>query len=375
MGTLLSSFTSQKPKKEQQCILQSNSKEQKQNQQPSLSFKSTQSHGEQTSQHEEFSFNEIQKKGQTSKITKKGDINENQQQLLESIRIDQTGKLTRQINDFKQNKVCYECNELIEDTLIQIVCDHIFHQHCFIQNIEKQLQQKEKFIIKCKCGTKLNSNILRQIVDDEIKSKILYQIFSLQVQKLIQSSNIRKLCDVQQIQQLIEQNTSKEDYDFQYAEKKQKLQKRITEFVIDQSGILHISQQQLFIVSICLYCGKELQQDLLKFNCGHVYHQDCFINWLQYQILDRKNTIIKCRCGTKINTNIIRRIPESEIRLKLLNYLFSVQLSKILPNLRKIEDFDQIWDLYYQNQYQVDQDYNSSSGFLYFSNYSTPGGD
>ncbi|CAD8115294.1 unnamed protein product [Paramecium primaurelia] len=374
MGSFLSSFTTQQPKKEQKQIIQSNNKEQIQ---PISSFihqKPTQSKGEQTLQNGNISFNEQQLQGQPQKMIK-GDIFTNQLQSQEAIIIDQSGKLIRQVSECKQNKFCYECKQIIEETLIQIVCQHEFHQNCFIYNVEKQLQQKEKFIIKCKCGTKLNPNILRQIVDVQIRSKILFQIFSLQVLILLQNSNIRKYCDVQQIQQMIELNTNKEDYDFQYNEKKQELSKNITEYILDQSGILHLSQQQLFIVSICLYCGKEINSSLLKLNCGHIYHQECFINWLQYQIQDKKSPIIKCRCGTKINPNIIRRIPESQIRLKLLNYLFSVQLSKILPYLRKIEDFDSIYDLYYQNQYQVDQDYDSSSGFLYFSNYSTPGGD
>ncbi|CAD8102152.1 unnamed protein product [Paramecium sonneborni] len=374
MGSLFSGSQTQKPKIETKTNSQTNQNFQ---QHPGVSIttmRPTQSIGEQILQDGEFSFNEEQQKEKFPQIIQ-GHINVNFIESKEAILIDQSGKLIRQITDCKQNNYCYDCNQLIQDTVIKIICQHQFHQNCFIQLIEKQLSNEERFIIKCKCGTKLNPNILRQIADVEIQSKFLFQIFTNQVFKLISNSQIRKLCDVKQIQMMIEQNTKKQDFDFNYDEKKVELKKKITEYIIDESGILQISQSKLLIVSVCLNCGIEITNSLLKLNCGHIYHQDCFMNWLKFQIEDRRNPIIKCKCGTKINTNIIRRIPESKIRMKFLNYLFSVQLSKILPYLKKIDDFDQIWDLYYENQYTEDQDYNSSSGFLYFSNYSTPGGD
>ncbi|CAD8074105.1 unnamed protein product [Paramecium primaurelia] len=374
MGSFFTSLSSQKPKKEQQKTTLHNKQEQIQPTDTFISMRPTQSIGEHFLQDKEFSFNEEQFKGQSSKMTK-GQINENLYQSQEAIMIQQSGKLVRQVNDSKQQNYCYQCKQIIEETLIQIICQHVFHQNCFISIIEKQLQQQGKFIIKCKCGTKLSSNILRQIVDVKIRSKILYQMFSVQISNILQNSEIRKYCNLQEIQQMIEQNTQKEDYDFHYADKKVELKKNITEFLIDQSGILHISQQKLFIISVCLYCGDEISQTLLKFNCGHIYHYECFINWIQFQIQDKKSIIIKCRCGTKMNTNIIRRIQDSKIRLRLLNYLFTEQLSIILPKLNNISEIDQIQELFKQNQYTEDQDYNSSSGFLYFSNYSTPGGD
>ncbi|CAD8102642.1 unnamed protein product [Paramecium sonneborni] len=373
MGSLFPGISTQKQKIEKQTMSLNNQNSQKQPSISNLNLGQTQSIGEQI-QDREFSFNEEYFNGKLSQKTK-GQINVNFIESNQAILIDQSGKLIRQVNECKQNNYCYDCRQLIQDTVIKIICQHQYHEICFIQQIEKQLSNQERFIIKCKCGTKLNSNILRQIVDVEVRSKFLYQIFSNQIFKLLQNSNIRKLCDLQQIYKMIELNIKKQDYDFNYDEKKGELQKNIIEYTINESGILHISQSKLFIISVCLYCGIEISNSLLKLNCGHIYHQDCLMNWLKFQIEDKKVPNIKCRCGTKINSNIIRRIPECKIRMKFLNYLFSVQLSRILPNLKKLDDYDQIWNLFYENQFTEDQDYNSSSGFLYFSNYSTPGGD
>ncbi|CAK84602.1 unnamed protein product (macronuclear) [Paramecium tetraurelia] len=184
MGSFFSGLSSQKPKSEEKQNTSNNKKEQLQTNDAFISMKPTQSIGEHILQDGEFSFNEDKCKGQSSKMIK-GQTNANNYQSQEAIIIDQSGKLNRHFNDNKHKIFCYECNQIIDETLIKIICQHTFHQTCFISIIENQLQQKDKFIIKCKCGTKLNSNILRQIVDVEIRSKLLYQIFSVQVLKIL----------------------------------------------------------------------------------------------------------------------------------------------------------------------------------------------
>ncbi|CAD8123371.1 unnamed protein product [Paramecium sonneborni] len=377
MGQLF--FSTSKSQKQQNVVLQKQFKEITDSSQPCV-FISThrpqQSQGE--TNHQDFSCSLI---SQEIDLQIDKEVCQNNQivsffQSAEQIQVDASGRLVRSQQNLNQIYQCYYCNKQIEEILIQVYCKHNYHHECFVNFIEQQLLQTDRHDIKCKCGTKLNPNLLRQIVNEEVRSKFLYKIFSSQIQIILSNSAIRKKPDYDQIVQIFQSNKIQQDFDYlQSGNLHKQLQLQIQEMQFKSNGILYQCEQQLLSISVCQVCQKQIDNNLVKVNCNHFYHDNCFKEWIESQIMDRTRHIVKCKCGSKLSTNIIRTIPNLPKRMKLLNQLYSTQLTQILKQLKRKDDFIQIMDIFHKYQNTEDQDYISFSGFMYQSHSSTPGGE
>ncbi|CAD8094562.1 unnamed protein product [Paramecium primaurelia] len=378
MGQLFS--IPQKDQNQQNVVLQKQFKESTDSNQPCVTISThrpQQSLGETNNQDfpcsliiQDIDQQQFQQEGDNNKIVS---IFESNQQ----IQIDASGRLVRSQQTLNKIHKCFFCNKEIEEIIIQVFCQHNYHHDCFVKLIEQQLLQFERQYIKCKCGTKLNPNLLRQLVNKEVRSKLLYQIFSSQIQILLKNSAIRKNPDYDQIVQLFKSNTIQQDFDYQQSvNQNEEMQIKLQEIQFKSNGILYKSESKLLITSFCQLCQKQIHNDdVVKLHCNHFYHLNCFKEWIEMQIMDRTKYLIKCMCGNKLNTNIIRTIPDLSNRMKLLSQLFSQQLIQILKLLKKKEDFIKIMDIFHTYQNSEDYDYITHTGFIYQSNTSTPGGE
>ncbi|CAD8169876.1 unnamed protein product [Paramecium octaurelia] len=112
-----------------------------------------------------------------------------------------------------QNKKCSQCDQFISLTFVQLNCNkNCCYHHLCIEEHLKRLIDSGKPVIKCRCGTKLNSNCLRQssIIG---KMNLLSRLFEKQLDLILQSSQqIRR--DVE-VQNYVQQNRiSKELQDY-----------------------------------------------------------------------------------------------------------------------------------------------------------------
>ncbi|CAK84123.1 unnamed protein product (macronuclear) [Paramecium tetraurelia] len=112
-----------------------------------------------------------------------------------------------------QNKKCSKCDDFISLTFVQLNCNKncCYHHLCMEEHLKK-LIDSGKPVIKCKCGTKLNTNCLRQssVIG---KMNLLSRLFEKQLDLILQSSQqIRR--DVE-VQNYVQQNRiSKELQDY-----------------------------------------------------------------------------------------------------------------------------------------------------------------
>ncbi|CAD8196279.1 unnamed protein product [Paramecium octaurelia] len=369
MGKL---FSTPQDQNRQNVVLQKQFKEINDSSQPCVSISThrpKQSQGETNHQDYPCSYIFQETKSQTAKQESENIQIVSLYQSHEQIVIDASGRLAKSQENLNQNHICYYCNKLIEEILIKVICQHTYHHECFVKLIEQQFLQSDRHYIKCKCGTKLNPNLLRQIVDKEVRYKMLYQLFSSQLQIILKNSKIRKNPDHDQIVLLFQSNTVQQDFDYE------QMQIKIQEIQFKSNGMLYQSASKLLITSNCQVCQKQIDKNVVKLNCNHFYHVNCFIEWMEMQITDRTKYIVKCKCGSKLSTNIIRTLPDLPKRMQLLNQLFSSQLIYILKLLKMKNDFIQIMDTFHRFQNTEDYDYISHTGFIYQSNSHTPEGE
>ncbi|CAK61845.1 unnamed protein product (macronuclear) [Paramecium tetraurelia] len=372
-------FSSPQDQNRQNVVLQKQFKEINDSSQPCVSISThrpKQSQGETNHQDYPCSYIFQETKSQTAQQESENIQRVSLDESHEQIVIDASGRLVKSQENFNQNHICYYCNKQIEELLIKVICQHKYHHECFVKLIEQQFLQSDRHYIKCKCGTKLNPNLLRQIVDKEVRYKMLYQLFSSQLQIILKTSIIRKNPDHNQIVQLVQSNTVQQDFDYQQiVNQTEQMQIKIQEIQFKSNGMLYQSASKLLITSNCQVCQKQIDQNVIKLNCDHFYHINCFLEWMEMQITDRTKHIVKCKCGSKLSTNIIRTLPDLPKRMMLLNQLFSSQLICILKLLKKKDDFIQIMELFHRFQNTEDYDYISHTGFIYQSNTDTPDGE
>ncbi|CAD8192281.1 unnamed protein product [Paramecium pentaurelia] len=82
-----------------------------------------------------------------------------------------------------QNQKCQFCTEILDETVIQTPCQHIFHTKCFSIIVESQLLQKAS-TLKCLCKKQLNFRILF-FLDNKYDAEIFrYRYLLNQLQEL-----------------------------------------------------------------------------------------------------------------------------------------------------------------------------------------------
>ncbi|CAD8173063.1 unnamed protein product [Paramecium pentaurelia] len=115
------------------------------------------------------------------------------------------------ISQQEQNdKICQMCTKTISFTFVQINCQKncLYHPICIEEHIKK-LIDSEKQIIKCGCGTKINTNFLR-LSSIPGKMNLLSKIFERQLDYILGSSQqIRR--DIE-IQNYVKQNRQRKEY-------------------------------------------------------------------------------------------------------------------------------------------------------------------
>ncbi|CAD8088400.1 unnamed protein product [Paramecium primaurelia] len=142
---------------------------------------------------------------------------------------------------------------------------------------------------------------------------------------------IRKKPEYDQIVQIFQSNTNQQVFDYQQSIiENEEIQIKLQEIQFKSNGILYQSESKLLIISIFQLCYKQIHNgNVVKINCNHFNHINCFKVLTEMQIMDRTMCQIKCKCGSKLRTYNIRTIPDLSNRMKLLNYLFSSQLIQI----------------------------------------------
>ncbi|CAD8115296.1 unnamed protein product [Paramecium primaurelia] len=113
----------------------------------------------------------------------------------------------------KSERQCLKCKNVISFTFVETQCKKNcqFHQIC-MENHLKNLIESGKPMIKCACGTKINTNFLRQSSIPG-KMNLLTRLFEQQLDYILQSSSqIRR---DEEVQNYVKENRlSKELYDY-----------------------------------------------------------------------------------------------------------------------------------------------------------------
>ncbi|CAD8124262.1 unnamed protein product [Paramecium sonneborni] len=229
-----------------------------------------------------------------------------------------------------------------------------------VDEIKKNLSHLDNFVkyqfIKGKCQSqevpnnknkslisqiqsKVNTEIMQQKIESQETIKQIQEYISVQLQEIKDWINTISIDQQKEIE--IKQNQMETQfYQFLYQplEVLRQIQTNQNDIQIQIKQLESVLNSNVFFKKdynskddiIC--CKQDLNKELIKIDCGHLYHKECLEKGIEIDLKDQKYFSCK-ECHTQIQLNKIRQIKISQ---KLLDQIFKEQLKQLMTT-SKIE--------------------------------------